>query len=329
MLREVLAVLDPARGGLFLDGTFGAGGYSCALLDQPGVSVIGLDRDPEAIARAQVWAPLYAGRLSLVESRFSALDQASETPLDGVVLDIGVSSMQIDDAGRGFSFMRDGPLDMRMSPDLESAADLIARLDEQTLADILYLYGEERASRRIARAVVAARDEQPISSTLQLVEIIEAALPKPRPGVKAPHPATRSFQALRIAVNDELGELVAALQAAERALAPGGVLAVVTFHSLEDRIVKRFLQDRCGKLPQTTRYQPQINASEPTFELIEKGILRPDESETAVNPRARSAKLRAARRLVAPSRAVDPAALGLPRIAPATPMRRAKGRKRR
>jgi 16S rRNA (cytosine1402-N4)-methyltransferase len=317
MRDEAIAALEPARGGVFVDGTFGAGGYARALLDAGADRVIGIDRDPDAIARGRTWAGRYGDRLTLVHGRFGALDAiaaAEGAPsVAGVALDVGVSSMQLDEAGRGFSFLRDGPLDMRMSREGPSAADLVATLDEGRLADILHHYGEERAARRIARAIVRARAEAPIATTRRLAEVIAAALPAQRPGQI--HPATRSFQALRIAVNDELGELARALAAAERALAEGGVLAVVSFHSLEDRIVKRFLQLRGGRAPRASRHAPEQAEDAPAFTLLTRRAEGPGEEEVRRNPRARSAKLRAARRTGAPARPVPPQALGLPDLA--------------
>ncbi|MEO0717398.1 MAG: 16S rRNA (cytosine(1402)-N(4))-methyltransferase RsmH [Pseudomonadota bacterium] len=317
MLKEVVEALDPSRGGDFLDGTFGAGGYARALLEGGAERVIALDRDPEAIERGRAWAPLYGGLLILDQKEFSGLDISAEVyagrPLNGVVLDIGVSSMQIDAGERGFSFMQDGPLDMRMGDQDETAADLVATLAEAALADVIFQYGEERASRRIAKAIVAARDEAPIETTSRLTEIVESVMPRPKPG--QPHSATRTFQALRIAVNDELGELGRALEAAERALGEGGVLAVVTFHSLEDRMVKRFFQERTGRAPGGSRHQPELNRDDPTFLSVIKGAATAGEDEVRRNPRARSAKLRAARRTAAPARDVDLAVLGAPPLA--------------
>ncbi|WP_415184784.1 16S rRNA (cytosine(1402)-N(4))-methyltransferase RsmH, partial [Phaeovulum sp.] len=229
--------------------------------------------------------------------------------LDGVVLDLGVSSMQLDQAERGFSFLRDGPLDMRMGGSGPTAADLLNTADETTIADILYHYGEERASRRIARTIVAARGVAPFETTLQLVRVVERCLPRPKPGQS--HPATRSFQAVRIWVNDEFGQLIAGLEAAERALAPGGRLAVVTFHSLEDRVVKRFFQARSGTEAQGSRYAPARATVTPAFTLLTKAIA-PDADELAENPRARSAKLRVGQRTDAPAARADRATLGLP-----------------
>jgi 16S rRNA (cytosine1402-N4)-methyltransferase len=311
LLRPLLKAVAPVH-GLWLDGTFGAGGYTRGLLEAGADRVIGVDRDPAVFEMAQGWAAEYGDRLVLVEGTFSQLDTYSDEPLDGVVLDLGVSSMQLDQAERGFSFMQEGPLDMRMSQSGPSAADLVNTADEKDLADILYHYGEERASRRIARAIVETRKTQPFETTGQLVAVIERCLPRPKPGQS--HPATRSFQAIRIAVNDELGELVAGLIAAERALKPGGKLAVVTFHSIEDRIVKRFLQARSGGLGRGSRYAPEIEREAPQFKLLSRRAIGPDEQELEENPRARSAKLRVAERTDAPSGEPDRAALGLPAL---------------
>lgn len=308
LLGPILDAVAPVR-GVWLDGTFGAGGYARGLLDAGAPRVIGVDRDPTALARAAVWAGDYGGRLDLRAGTFGRLDEIAGGPVDGVTLDIGVSSMQLDEAERGFSFLRDGPLDMRMGDEGPSAADLVNGAPEALIADILHQYGEERAARRIARAIVAAR---PFDTTLQFAAVIERCLPRPKPG--QPHAATRSFQALRIAVNDELGELARGLAAAERALAPGGWLAVVTFHSLEDRVVKRYLAARSGAAPRASRFAPEVTGPAPGFALAGKAIA-PSEAEVAANPRARSAKLRLARRLDAPAAAVDPAELGLPRLA--------------
>ena len=274
--------------------------------------MIGVDRDPSVFVLAQGWAGEHGDRIEMVEGVFSALDTYSEAPLDGVVLDLGVSSMQLDQAERGFSFMKDGPLDMRMSGQGPSAADLVNGAEEAALADILFLFGEERASRRIARAIVKARDEAPIDTTLRLTGIIESCLPRPRPGQS--HPATRSFQALRIAVNDEYGELASGLEAAERALRPGGQLAVVTFHSVEDRMVKRFLQLRSGGAGRANRFAPEAPEDAPRFEVRSRKAVGPDEGELSVNPRARSARLRVAIRTDAPAGPVDRKALGMPML---------------
>lgn len=311
LLRPLLEAVSPVE-GVWLDGTFGAGGYARGLLEAGAERVIGVDRDPTVFALAAGWADAYGDRLTLVEGTFSQLDHYAEQPLDGVVLDLGVSSMQLDQAERGFSFLRDGPLDMRMGTEGRSAADLVNNAPEAEIADILYNFGEERAARRIARAIVAARTIAPIVTTAQLAEVIARYLPRPKPGQS--HPATRSFQALRIAVNDELGELVAGLEAAERALKPGGQLAVVTFHSLEDRIVKRFLQVRSGGGGGGSRYAPEIVQDAPRFHLTTRRAVAPDAAELDANPRARSAKLRVATRTEAPAGPVDRAGLGLPAI---------------
>lgn len=312
LLAPILDAVNPVQ-GRWLDGTFGAGGYTRALLDAGASTVYAIDRDPEVFVRAQAWAGDYGDRLVLIEGTFGHLDRLVQerdaAPLDGVVLDIGVSSMQIDQAARGFSFMQDGPLDMRMSQSGMTAADVVNTADEEVLADILYLYGEERASRRIARRIVEARKLSPFETTHQLTKIIEAALPRPKPNQV--HPATRSFQALRIVVNDELGELVRGLVAAEAVLGEGGILAVVTFHSLEDRIVKRFIHARSTQA-RGSRYAPEMQATVPQFEKISKKAIGPTETEMAQNPRARSAKLRLARRTAEPCGDIDAKALGLP-----------------
>jgi len=312
LLRPILDLCAPIS-GLWLDGTFGAGGYARALLDA-GARVIGVDRDPLALQMAQDWCGDYGDRLTLVAGTFSNLDQFAPEPLDGVVLDLGVSSMQLDQAARGFSFMKDGPLDMRMSQDGPSAADLVNTADETRLADILYHYGEERASRRIAKSIVEHRTRAPIETTLQLAEIVSRCLPRPKPGQS--HPATRSFQALRIAVNTEFTELAHGLMAAERALKPGGLLAVVSFHSLEDRIVKRFFQLASGTESNANRYAPQTALNTARFDIVTKRAVGPDDRELDENPRARSAKLRIGRRTTAPAQSLDPSALGLPEPPP-------------
>lgn len=298
--------------GVWLDGTLGAGGYARALLAAGADRVIGVDRDPLALKMAADWAAPYGDRLQLVAGTFSDLDSLAGEALDGVVLDLGVSSMQLDQAERGFSFMRDGPLDMRMSQSGPSAADLVNTSDEGVLADILYHYGEERASRRIAHAIVAARAVEPIQSTAKLAEIVSKCLPRPKPGQS--HPATRSFQAIRIAVNTEFQELADGLNAAERALKPGGLLAVVTFHSLEDRIVKRFFQLASGQESNANRYAPAKADTTARFEMVTRKAVAPDDAEVARNPRARSAKLRVGRRTEAPALTLAPAELGLPEI---------------
>ena len=310
LLTEVIEALSPARGGVYLDATFGAGGYTTAMLDHGADRVIAVDRDPEAIARGLTWADAFGGRLDIVQGRFGDLEDLVETPLAGVVFDIGVSSMQIDQPGRGFSFQKDGPLDMRMSQSGPSAADIVNSASQAQLADIFFIYGEERASRRIAKAIVAARSEARIDTTLALAEIIERQLPRPKPG--QPHAATRVFQALRIAVNDELGELARGLAAAEKLLVEGGVLAVVTFHSLEDRIAKRFFQKRGGKAARGSRHQPVVAEDAPGFEVMTGKAITASKAELDANPRARSARLRAGRRTAAPFRALTAKDIGLP-----------------
>lgn len=305
LIRPLLAAVAPVS-GTWLDGTFGAGGYTRALLQAGADRVIGVDRDPLAFQMAAGWVGDHGDRITLVEGVFSRLDTYG-SDLDGVVLDLGVSSMQLDVADRGFSFMRDGPLDMRMSQQGQSAADICNTADEGELADIIYLYGEERASRRIARAIFAAR---PLTTTGQLAKIVEGCLPRQKPGQS--HPATRTFQALRIAVNNEYGELAEGLMAAERALKPGGQLAVVTFHSVEDRMVKRFLQLRGGGAANANRYAPETDQAPAAFTVTKRKAIGPDDQELAENPRSRSAKLRVATRTDVPAAAVDPADLGMP-----------------
>ena len=295
LLDEVIAALEPASGKLIVDGTFGAGGYSRAFL-ATGADVVAFDRDPSA----RKFAEGLGESFRLVDGRFSQMaDELGEGVVDGVALDLGVSSMQLDQAERGFSFMRDGPLDMRMGADGPTAADIVNTAEQAELARIFYVYGEERQSRRVASFIVRRRAEQAFTRTLDLAEVIERALGGRR-GAKV-HPATRSFQGLRIAVNEELSELEAGLVAAERALKPGGRLAVVTFHSLEDRIAKAFFTERAGKTPGGSRHAPPVEAgAPPSFQLLFNGARAPGEAETATNPRARSAKLRVGVRTSAP-----------------------------
>ncbi|MCE1236810.1 MAG: 16S rRNA (cytosine(1402)-N(4))-methyltransferase RsmH [Hyphomicrobiales bacterium] len=314
MLDEVLARLAPAAGEVHVDGTFGAGGYTRAILDR-GAEAIAIDRDPTAIAAGQDLVAASGGRLRLVEGVFGDLDALvgglGVAAVDGVVLDIGVSSMQLDRAERGFSFRFDGPLDMRMACAGPSAADLVNELDLSTLTRIFWAYGEEKKAGPAARAIVEARKAAPFETTKQLVKTIETVI---RAKPHEIHPATRIFQALRIAVNDELGELVRALAAAERILKPGGRLVVVTFHSLEDRIVKRFFADRCRVQAGGSRHAPREEVAPATFTAPMRGHDEASEAEVAANPRARSAKLRAGVRTEAAARDVDAAALGLPRV---------------
>jgi 16S rRNA (cytosine1402-N4)-methyltransferase len=300
MLDEVLATLAPRDGGIYLDGTFGGGGYARAILEQATCTLWAIDRDPEAIERGASLVAHFPGRLHLLHGQFgdmvALLEQVGVTELDGVVLDLGVSSFQIDDPHRGFSFRHDGPLDMRMGKHGTSAADLVNTLPEAALADVLYELGEERASRRIAHAIVAARLEAPIETTGKLAEIIRSVLPPDRSGN---HPATRSFQALRIKVNDELRQIEEALAQAIHLLSPGGRLVVVAFHSLEDRIVKRFMSEATGRTGAPSRHNPAgLMAREaPNFRLLTTRALRPGLPETNKNPRSRSARLRALERL--------------------------------
>ena len=310
LLRAVIETLAPQRGGFFIDGTFGAGGYARAILDAGASRLLAFDRDVNAVAAAASLTVHFDSRLRVVNAPFGQMEtvareicSVAEGPFaDGVVLDLGVSSMQLDQPERGFSFQSDGPLDMRMSQSGDhagaSAADLVNKLDAETLANVLYTYGEEKKSRWIAHAIVKRRAERPFERTLDLASVIARVLgPRKADGR---HQATRSFQALRIAVNDELGELARALTSAERILKPDGRLVVVTFHSLEDRLVKRFLTERSGKVAGGSRYLPEIvAAAPPSFQIVNQRPISPDEAECAENPRARSSKLRAASRTTA------------------------------
>ena len=315
LLREVVTALAPIDGGTYLDATFGNGGYTRAILEAAACAVIAIDRDPDAIARGGALQDEFGDRLTLCEGVFSDMQslagqavagkslagQASDRPdrlLDGIAFDLGVCSTQLDQPERGFSFRLDGPLDMRMSKSGESAADVVMSLDEREIAGILWDYGEERASRRIARAIVRARANAPITTTGELAAIIHAVMPARRPGQI--DPATRSFQALRIYINRELGEVEDGLAAAEAMLKPGGILAVVSFHSLEDRIVKRFLAARSGAAARPSRHMPAAEGPAPTFELVSRKPVAPTAEEAEVNARARSARLRIARRTDAP-----------------------------
>lgn len=320
LLSEVLDALGVRDGEHYIDGTFGAGGYSRAILEAADCRVLAIDRDPSAIRSGQALVDSFGGRLRLVEARFGDLaddcQSFADAQFDGVVLDIGVSSMQLDEAERGFSFQADGPLDMRMSSEGggdrsggASAADLVNTMEQGDLADLIYKYGEERKSRSIAAAIVRHRAEAPFATTRDLADVVARAYG--RPPKDGRHPATRTFQALRIAVNDELGELMRGLAGAERVLKPGGRLVVVTFHSLEDRIVKRFFAERSGRLPSGSRHRPELNQFEaPTFRIINQRPLTPGNQEIASNPRARSAKLRAGTRTDAAARGLGDDATG-------------------
>ena len=314
LVDAVLAALEPRDDAVYVDATFGAGGYSKALLDAARCRVVGIDRDPDAVRKGRKLAARLGGRLTVIEGRFGEmvrlLPSVTVGPVAGITFDLGVSSTQLDTPERGFSFRLDGPLDMRMSGEVPSAADLIASLSECQLAELIRNFGEERFARRVARAIIAARHSRPIQRTLELAEIVRAAVPKSEPGQD---PATRTFQALRIAVNDELSELDRGLVAAEQLLMQGGRLAVVSFHSLEDRRVKRFLQRRSEGAPQASRHVPgPVHRSAPSFKLLGRRIVTPNPAEIARNPSARSARLRAAERSAAPAWPSDYAGLDRP-----------------
>ena len=301
MLAEVLATLGPQDGATYLDATFGGGGYARAILEAaPGCTVFAIDRDPDAIARGAALAQAFAGRLHLMQGRFgdmlSLLRDRGIAALDGVVMDLGVSSFQLDQAERGFSFRADGPLDMRMEKSGASAAELVNGLPERDLADIIFRFGEERFARRIARAIVARRTEAPFTTTADLAALVRRAVPRDPSGIDG---ATRSFQALRIAVNDELGEVERGIAVAMELLAPGGRLVVVAFHSLEDRIVKQAMAAASGR-GGASRHDPAalFGRAKPAFHLLTPRALRPQEAECSANPRARSARLRGIERVV-------------------------------
>ncbi|MEH6545985.1 MAG: 16S rRNA (cytosine(1402)-N(4))-methyltransferase RsmH [Sneathiella sp.] len=296
LLREVVNILAPKDGEVFVDGTFGAGGYSQAILEAANCVVYGIDRDPLAISMGQTMAEKYSGRLIMLEGCYADMEALLATKglsgVDGIALDIGVSSMQIDEADRGFSFMRDGPLDMRMSSKGRTAADVVNEESEAELARIIFVYGEERRSRAIARVVVERREVKPFTSTVELAEAVASVV---RPTGKGIHPATRTFQALRIFVNDELGQLVKGLAASERLLTPSGRLAVVSFHSLEDRRVKNFLSARSEGRARPSRHVPvNDEGPAPSFKLVKRGTIKAREDELAANSRSRSARLRGA-----------------------------------
>jgi 16S rRNA (cytosine1402-N4)-methyltransferase len=302
LLAEVIAALSPRDGAIYVDGTFGAGGYSRALLEAAQCTVFAIDRDPDAVRGAAPLLDRYPGRLHILQGRFGDMAELLSArgidAVQGVALDLGVSSMQIDQAERGFSFRFEGPLDMRMERAGKSAADLVNELAERPLADLIFTFGEEKKARRVAKAIVAARALAPINTTQHLAEIVRRAI---GPAHDRIDPATRTFQALRIAVNDELAEIDRGLTAAERVLAPGGRMAVVSFHSLEDRRVKQFLREHSGRNPKASRHLPmQSTEREATLRLIAPGGIEPGADEVKANPRARSARLRVAERTDAP-----------------------------
>jgi len=314
----VLHALEPKSGAIIVDGTFGAGGYSKAILEAAECEVIAIDRDPEAVAAGRALAAKFPGRLKLVAGRFGAMDEIVNRQgieaVDGVALDLGVSSMQLDEPERGFSFMKEGPLDMRMGKEGPSASDIVNELSAGELAEIIGKLGDEGRSRAIAKAIVARRAEAPIETTKELSDIVARVLGRKRDEAK--HPATRTFQALRLYLNDELDDLARGLSAAERLLKAGGRLVVVTFHSLEDRIAKRFFASRSTPAPRGSRHLPETSdaAFAPSFRLLNRHPIEPNQSEIRRNPRGRSARLRAAERTAAPAHGPDLAALGVPQI---------------
>jgi len=308
MLQEITAFLKLRDGGTYVDGTFGRGGYSRAILEAANTNVIAIDRDPTAIECAERFSAIYGPRFTIIPGKFSQMKEMLAgrgiMSVDGVVLDLGVSSPQLDDAQRGFSFQKDGPLDMRMGSSDMSAADVVNTLAAKKLEEIIAELGEERRARRVAEAIVAARAQAPIATTLQLAEIIRRVVPKSKDGID---PATRTFQGLRLFVNDELGELERALSAAESLLVPGGRLVCVSFHSLEDRIVKNFLRAQSGATAAPSRHVPVVAQDKaPTFTLLSRSALPPSPEESRANPRSRSARLRAAERTVAPYQETTP-----------------------
>ena len=318
LLSEVLTALEPKDGDIIIDGTFGAGGYSKAILEAADCRVLAIDRDAEALSNAAPLASDFPGRFEAVLGRYSEMEALAAAngieAADGVVLDIGVSSMQLDQAERGFSFGKDGPLDMRMGQDGLSAVDVVNTFEEEQIAEIIYVFGEERRSRAIAKAIVRARSQAPITRTGRLADIVAGVLGRGRDNTK--HPATRTFQGLRLYVNVELQELAEGLSAAERLLKPGGRLAVVTFHSLEDRIVKRFFASRSAPPQKGSRHLPEPDGKEfsPSFQLLNRRPIEPSENEVRSNPRARSARLRAGRRTEAAAKGPEFAGLGVPEL---------------
>lgn len=320
MVDEVVGALEPRDGAVYVDGTFGGGGYTRALLEAADCAVLAIDRDPVAVAAGSALIAHYGDRLTVIQGRFSDMAahvaQAGHNKVDGVALDVGVSSMQIDEADRGFSFSHDGPLDMRMGQAGHSAADAVNTLSEKSLAWLIFVYGEDRRARAIARAIVAAREDKPIETTRELADLVARVVGRSQ-GKARLHPATRTFQALRIYVNDELNELARGLFGAEEILRAGGRLAVVCFHSLEDRIAKTFFRDRSGLGASGSRHAPPeaLQQQAPSFGLLFRGARKPSDQEIARNPRARSARLRAAERTQAPAWPIDLTALGVPQEA--------------